>query len=129
MRKFDFNEELHAEIMNERVRRDAVTLKEFTPEVIFFGPGTSFESESAAINFLSIGRDMFDAFSLSDSAEWYNATIRGWEIFHAGGSFFVVTAPKGAHGTPLEYVKRCTQIEWAHSVGRRCGNRGCLECY
>lgn len=124
-----FMEQMAEDLFKERAYRDAAALKGFEPKVIFFGTGTSFENEDEAIEFLRIGRDMFDAFPLADSAEWYGANIRGWEIYHSGGSFFVVTAPKGASGMPLDYVKRSAEIESAHAAGRRCGNADCMECY
>lgn len=130
MRTFDFNEELDAEILKVRAYRDADAIESFEPKVIFYGSGTSFEDDDAVIDFMRIGRDMFDYFPLNETAEWYgNKIIRGWEIFHAGGSFFIVTAPKGSYGAKLKLVKRLTQLEWVHSAGRRCGEIDCMECY
>lgn len=130
MRKFDFNEELHVEILKARAARDAEALENFEPKVIYYGPGTSFADDDEVIEFMGIGREMFDSFPLNDTAEFHgNKIIRGWEIFHSGGSFFIVTAPKGSYGAKLKCVKMRTQLEWAHSTGHRCGNLDCMECY
>ena len=130
MIKFDFNEELHAEILKMRAYRDADAIERFTPAVIFYGPGTSFADEDEVIEFMRIGHDLFDYFPLNVTAEWAGGKIiRGWEIFHSVGSFFIVTAPKGSCGAKFEAVKLRTQLEWVHSAGVRCGNLDCIECY